>query len=852
MSMDYKILFRGNVPQEFKDSMGDYISNVRHEDERYIFNDDENKNICFEKVELENITKPPFAYLSPEIFKSEVVKLIMRRAAGNIGGLNIDDLKDDLIEKSFTVKVLNEYSIGHISDIVLNFALERDIHSSKIRPYVLNLLTFLSDLEKSRIVTYPFDLDCGFSKDTFFIQTHCRDNGFVFQNIVDSVKEDKTRGSLFKDFYKHSDLLNIFTIKSSQKLILTSCWLLEDEIRYPSLIIHDVDSLKIDKIEVDNSVSTFIKHSLDNIAKSKDLKSLESKKYFKDSNDSIKINPARILNACRIVEEKVGIPVSTEFDQYSLSTILEDDHDDRKIVSLNQEEEREVFHTISSREAYEKLDEEINKVKSNLEADSYAEFIVKQFNELDADSINRISGSRDKNVEEVQIVKGDDSLAEEDETLIENVTEHFKDNKIEFGAGTSINQNEINNKFRCFSKDQKIQNNEVWEQKKLTIIERMNEVFNEEDTSKEKITTDDVDLSMRDILQDELELDQAEGEAIVSRVRNHATEEILDEEISQANADRSDKLKLEKTESLLNVRIKQVEKMKELISRLKVENFSLRSDVQNLENMKATSSANTKTEKIEADENIEVKLESILNNSDSDKQSTSSLENENKNLKSQIDGLKKRVNFMYQNSETSAGTNLNSTEIEKMAQENLRYKKLINDNSIEIDALKKEKQEFELLSQKTTQSLKNKELSLNKYIDKENEFNSIMSKNKEEIRSLNEAIRELNKENKENALKAKSFEQKLKFTNAQLDGLKTQETKSSDSKGSSSVDPKIKAKIKKLEAMQDKAKQAQKKAEKDLADKKTQLHKVNLENKILNVKVKELERKLGVLGRKAS
>ena len=111
MSIDYKILFKGQVPEEVETSLGEFVATTMNEGEKYIFTHAENEgNLHFTKVDWSKLSSPPFAYIDTSILKSEVAQMILRRAAGNVGGLNIDDLKDDLIEKSFTVKVLNDYT----------------------------------------------------------------------------------------------------------------------------------------------------------------------------------------------------------------------------------------------------------------------------------------------------------------------------------------------------------------------------------------------------------------------------------------------------------------------------------------------------------------------------------------------------------------------------------------------------------------------------------------------------------------------------------------------------------------------------------------------------------------------
>ncbi len=896
MSKDYKILFSTEPPKELSDSLGEYLSSQKNDNEEYIFKCNGSEgNLLFQAVEWNQPLRPPFAFVDDNIFKSEVSQMILRRAAGNIGGLNIDDLKDDLVEKSFTVKVLNDYSIGHLSDVILNFALERKVDEAVIRPYVLHLLTFISSLEKANIVSYPIDLDCGFSDDTFFIQSHCRNNGFVFENIMDTLSEkNEASKDIFKDILKNTDLLNIFTIESTKKLVMTGCWFYEgiwSEVKnYSSFIVHDVQTLSADRWDYDNSVNSFLKHSLENISKKKNIRSL-SHNYNTtgDTNTSEVLNPLRVKNTFDFLKDKVELPVSEDFSSDDLTRILFEFPRANKMNNLNNKEKDVLTKLLKNSLAYDEFDLEVQKVKGAISSEEYVSQLIKNIADMSGEDIKevfklnrnekenttivsgtkedlseghtRVKGQSEKPENDVQVVRG---IKEEDKQDIQRIKSlNTPDSNENINIEQSLSQEEIFKKVKAQNEEQlenktivsgdsdDLYNNEVWEIKRLNVLKKMEDELLENNN----LSSNEVNEKVEKIFEEEVGVRAPYSKTGVELLANNATELCIEDGINNLKDEIKQRLKLERVASQLETREKQVEKMKDLIGRLRAENGQLSSRVQDLQKENKVLDFNQRNAIAENDENIDL-LNPLNDEAPEEIQGDDNpnliiLKNENEKLLSQIDSLKKRVNYMYQNSKANAGTNLDTNDIQAMALENDRMKLLIAKHSGEMEKIKSEKRESLMILEKKKKELAAKNELLAKYIEENDKFKS--KKEDQRIQELTDEMKNLAQQNKEVTLKAKSFEQKLKFVNAQLDRFKSQENKrSGGAKGPSGVDPKTKNQIKKLENMQSRMKQAHSKAQKELSEKKTELHKAVLENKTLNVKLRDLEKKLEVLGRKAS
>jgi chromosome segregation ATPase len=429
-------------------------------------------------------------------------------------------------------------------------------------------------------------------------------------------------------------------------------------------------------------------------------------------------------------------------------------------------------------------------------------------------------------------------------------TEVINDNSPMLVRGSKESSGNVDNDLMSLSSFNSFdEGDEDWEFKRSKVVEEMKLQLNE----MQGLSKNEIDEKVQTIFENQLGISTGESEHFLEDFSDSVTEEIIEKGVDLINTEIREKIRLNKVEGQLENREKQVEKMNLLITKLKIENGNLNAKVRDLEKENKTLDFNHR----KAEEQIEVLAQSIgddeplahaVENKDAE---IFKMKNENEKLHSQIESLKKRVNFMYENSKANAATNIDANDVQAMSEENIRLKNLMGNHNNDIDKMKIEKRELENLLEKKKNELREKDILLAKYIDEEN---GAQSRTKElEIKKLKDDLQRVNKENKETVLKAKSFEQKLKFVNAQLDRYKSEEKKKARGASAASAnDTKMNSKINKLESEQGRLKEAAKKAQKELAEKKTELHKVNLENKTLNVKLRELEKKLEILGRKAS
>lgn len=283
------------------------------------------------------------------------------------------------------------------------------------------------------------------------------------------------------------------------------------------------------------------------------------------------------------------------------------------------------------------------------------------------------------------------------------------------------------------------------------------------------------------------------------------------------------------------------EENKELVNKFKAKSAEDEREIQKLKNelFKATEENTILQRKVKEG------IEEVADIRDSD-EDTEAVLKENENLKAQVESLKKRMNFMYENSKANKEIAVSASEVQKIIEDKERFFEEKVSATKEIDSLKADlREQVRVIKQKDLELKQKDDLLKGRSTGGESdELIQLKKSLDEEKQSSTKLATDL----KAAQIKAKSFEQKVKFMTAQLDKYTATASKANGTgpRGASVADPKVAAKLKQTETMNIRLKEAGEKLQKELQEKKGELHKANLERKTLELKVRDLEKKLSV------
>lgn len=1010
-----KIYWSSRVPDELKELLADTDTVItQQESERESCNfrlGGTGSNLHQNPVNWEKVKSAPVAFFHENLLEWDIPKLILKRFFAGEGGLGPEESYQGVVLKSNSIKILDSNSLGYFSDILTATATELRINPVKVRSFCVLLLSYLDYLKKSELVSFPIEVDYGLSQDSFFIQIHCENHGVFLENLVDATGEsdlDSPLVSLIDEAHKKADLMEVYTLKSSNKLVFTACWVGNPHfIRkdfFNGLIIHQVDSFKAPSKKFGKvaEAQTFHKETIENISKVKVAEKLPQK-YKKQDAKQIEevINPVLVKRMVRFVTDK-NKGRNIDWKAYQLDDLKRDYQrfpDKEALKRINSREEQEILKVLA--EGEKRLEEEVANVKKQIDTDDYLSGILNSLNNMSleevmvaadleeeseevvsvdddfdmdlADELQKIQGAPEDLTEETQKIQGapedlteeiqkiqgvpedlteeiqriqgtPEDLAEELQRINgEKAAPQFNEKKVIKGVKPSQppkaekqiisgESHETKKQESFIIKGQRQDLKEdTWQVKRLNVVKKVEEKVAA--LKADNATHEEIDQQVKQIISSELNLDEEKSQSFVQALSDDVSDDFLHEGIDTINENIKNRIRIEKLDNQLQIRDKQVEKMKILITGLKSELASTREELlgikhpkenivrtlgnsvgaeeeassfkvtekvpdsvigvevgsetkivlqklrgkdeeitalkqevallkdstdeeetkevvqglksKNLEMERENEKLSNQVHKLERDNELLLKkfregVEEVSEIRDSD-EDVGALKAKNENLEAQVESMKKKLSFLYENSKSNKEIELSANEVQKIIEDKERFFNEKMKAQEEIDFLKSEVREKDRV-------LKQKELELNQKSDllknkPVGEAEDVVKQKDSEIGSLKIEIKKQAEELKSSQLKTKSLEQKMKFLNVQLEKYQSK-AGSAMNKATAATDNKIAAKLKQAEIMNKRLKDAADKYKNELGEKKTELHKAKLEAKTMELKIKDLEKKL--------
>jgi|GEM_PF-2521438 len=941
------------------------------EDSMFVYGLDGNTN--FTPVDWNKVKTSPTSFIYPEICDWDIPRAMIQRYFGGEGALSPEEGFQGIVLKANTLKITNDYSIGYYSDVISSFASKERVNPVQIRNFTTLCLSYLSYLAKASITAFPIEIDYGLSQNSFFIQIHCQSLKFFIENIVDSTQEAKSRDpfvSLMKEVISKVDLMEVYTLESSQKLVVTACWITNPNfIRtdfYNSLLIHQIQSFRetgrtrFGKIAETKPFFEELKGE----QKSRVLESLP-KAYSVGESLKERINLVLVKRVVNFLHKKwsdgdgnIQVPDTEDYDLDSLSKDLLVFPDQEAIKRINASEKEAILHNIFSHGI--NLNEEVERVKENIDTDDYLEGILSSLSKMSCDEANvaiggfeedanGIPGQKEDLEKESQMVKGErEDLTEESQMVKGEREDLTEENQMVSGEREEKEHRQVISGGEESQKDEKTTItgttdnivSENWEVKRSQVLEKVKGRVN--DLRNSKASNKEIDEEVKMIISSELGMDSDSSEKLANAISDDASDDWVQGNLDPINENIKQRIQLEKVSNQLSLRETQVGKMKKLINGLKSEVASLRNEKQmdamvstisprlsqeqesvpaventivmgspiddqsdsnetsnselmkdnevsavlnslGLDNQDETEITNNSSEANASNEENLVRANEITFEREKEKLSNqirklekdnalllkkfkegineiseirdsgedlSKLKKENEGLSAQVESLKKRVSFMYDNSKANKEISVSASEVQKIIEDKERFFQEKQESQKELEFAKSENRELERILKQKELEIKDKERLLkNKPTGETEDF---VNEKEKEVVALSSELKNKAVELRAATLKTKSFEQKVRFLSAQLDTAKKTSSQPGTKAGGGSGDPKVMGKLKQLEKNNSMLKQSSEKVQAELSEKKTELHKAKLENKTMSLKVKDLEKIISKLTKKAA
>jgi hypothetical protein len=645
LSETKKILWKGRVPDELRVALSDSdIIFTQNESElnqcTFRYGVEASSNISMAPINWNNIKSGPCIYFNQEILGWEIPQLIFKRVLAGEGALGPEESYKGILLKAGSFKVLNAGSLGYYSDLLAKFPGSLRVNPVNVRAFAISLFSFLDYCSQANLAYFPIEVDYGISQNCFFIQIHCDSSELYLENILDAANEHDPQNpvkNLIREASSKVDLMEVYGLKSSNKLVFTGCWIGNPNFMrsqsFPSLAIYQLDSYRTNKERKGRipDIQSINNHSVDEFQRVKLAESLP-KKYKKQHNISLEmvVNPILVKRIVEFVRKHRPEQDFLDFSLNDLRALYPRFWDQSAISRINESEEEEVLALL--RNVNIDLDQKVEHVKDQIPSEDYLSRLVSSLEEMSFDEAlvaanledeslevhQKISGEKEDLLEESQKVSGQKEILKEERKKIsgeaEDLTEEIQrvggqreslTEEVEKIAGSLEDlteevsrvlgekedlteevqvisgEKEQREKLQIIKGEKEKNGVKNWEVKRTQTVQRIKEKA--EELRVKGLTNKEIDENIKMIVSEELGLSQKKSEAFTKTLSDDVSDDIVNEGIDVLNENIKQRFRLEKVENQLTIREKQVTKMKQLIEGLKRELSQSKSRLNELE-----------------------------------------------------------------------------------------------------------------------------------------------------------------------------------------------------------------------------------------------------------------------------
>lgn len=789
----------------------------------------------------------------PEALKDPLFLQMVKNTLKKGGFINVDGMSGGQISDSENIKMVDHMSVGYYSDIIATDAFELGFNFVRVRNYMLNILTYFSYLNKGEIAFIPVDIEYGMNDSHMMVQIHANVQNFVKDYLWEALQPASHKApfsSLVSDSLKQTDFLSVTYLQSASKVIFTASWAkkLPAENWFSSISLKDIQSFEERKDELLERprikvVKTTIKMESD------ELPGL-SAAILGGSEDNKKnlVKIKRVVEVIQKTKKSEGVDPE-EVSQEDIDALINNMNSD-VVEDLSDDEKSYIADAVKDPKELKKIDAGIDRVLDSFDDEKYVDLFSESIEDMSADDVN--------------------SYLKKNEDEDDKVTD------------------------------------EVWQVKKLKIVDDLK--ANSEEIKKSGGGRTELNSEVLKLVSQELEAIEDDCAPMVDDLADKVTEQMIAEKIENSGGDvqamaLEHSREVQALKNQVSSANERATRMKKLIDIMKGQIASMAAVESKLKNLgegdnldkadpqeqinylkiqlknaldsqiRETKNRDSTIEKIRISnekivEQKEIEIEKLKNRPtlgaaaqaamgdsqtvDGESANAAELHEENQNLKTQLETMKNRLSQLNENMEAKTKQITKKTEADmmKLRQESQKATSTINklrEEKERVNRLLKKSQQSSSMLEEEVRFLKI-EANQRQEDKKEKATSNVAEAGK--IKELQDREKQFTEKLKAAGLKIKSYEQKIKFMQAQVDaaqgggaGAKKKAGARGNAAGGGGNDQKFQLKIKQLETLKAKAEEATKKAQADLNGVKKDNVQLKQELNATKLKLKELERK---------
>lgn len=418
MSSDKKKIFIGN--QELDDAILELFMNLSLEyisegdpadfDFHLYGDENEQKSITFKnEADIRNFIKNKGrALINPGFANNTLAQILIDRFFEGVGSIDPAAALVDFMNESFTLKVTNPMNVGYYQDLITENAILEGFNFVAIRNYLNSVLNFCSYLKHGELGEVPFDVDYGYSDDSYFMQISLNVQNLLLDNILHSFQDSDVNNpyySAIKTAYENSHFMDMFTIEKGSKLCFCSIWkkdINQESEFFPSLLVHNLYTKA--ELLADRGLASKINLVQENLEDEKieypgvgATNLIEVPKPISNNNAVLIKLVTQYLDQARVDGgEHLHTFTQKHYDKY-----IGGYPDQESLPRLTQIDINTIVECLNNEKAHKSLNKEVEAIKETIEEDVYANKILEKLDDLEDEAREFVPQDEEQYVEVV-------------------------------------------------------------------------------------------------------------------------------------------------------------------------------------------------------------------------------------------------------------------------------------------------------------------------------------------------------------------------------------------------------------------------------------------------------------------
>ncbi len=372
--------------------------------------------------------------IDPVFAESKLGEQILNKFFKKNYNIHLDESYSDLFSEPNEFKITNHLSSGiYIDELCVN-AFENGFNIVSLRSFMDHAIYYFTYLKQAGLAGVPYEVEYANNDDFYVVNIYLPVRNFVAEYMIDSfgpVNAKDPLQYLLGIVARSTDFLEVTYVENPGRLVLTAAWGKNEKKKIGGIAFNSIQTTAQTIAQLDKKVKEY--REVEDEIKENEQKeeSLQPKSLpggilemvvSKDENSILSKQPQTASNivafAVAIFEEQHPDRSINDIDEEEFSQIISDYQDEDVIAQLSDDDREHLLDKIQKNSITDAYDEELQRVRDSLEdEDDFKKELQNTMTEevskrvaghLDAEVLNKILGSKDKDDWKTKVSGGDD------------------------------------------------------------------------------------------------------------------------------------------------------------------------------------------------------------------------------------------------------------------------------------------------------------------------------------------------------------------------------------------------------------------------------------------------------------